>query len=101
MNALEFVNANENVILFYSGVGCPAGESTALLDETELWFDLAEIEGEVDADGVFQATNLNDGSGLHGWKIGDGWGNAITKVQLYCDAKQWKKQKDEFDACPF
>lgn len=98
MTAQEFANANENVILFYAGVGCPAGDNIAMLDGTELPFSLDEVEGEVDADGTFNATNLTSGSGPRDWKFSDFRSNTIYKIQLYTDAKRWQEQHAEWMA---
>lgn len=99
MNALEFANANENVIVRIAGNGCPAGMDIAWMPpETELPFDLEQIEGEVGDDGQFTATNLNDGSGAHGWKFRDWNANTIYAVWLRVDEQVWKQHHQEFMA---
>lgn len=93
MNAQEFANSIENAVVFFAGNGCPAGQSIAILEGTELPFDLDEIEGEVNG-GVFEATNLNARS----WKFNDFSGNLIYKIQIFADAKIWNEQNDENNA---
>lgn len=95
MNALAFANQHENVVLRYASVGAPAGADIALLPETELPFNLEQIEGELDADGDFTATNLNDGSGAHGWKFRDFRSNYVYAIWLRIDAKKWQEEYAE------
>jgi hypothetical protein len=89
MTAQEYANANENVVLRYASQGAPAGQDVALLDETELPFDLDEVEGEVRPDGTFEATNLNTEGGAHGWRFSDWNHNYIYGLWLRCDAGMW------------
>ncbi len=93
MTAQEFANENDNVVLFLAGNGCPAGRDVALLEDTALSFNLCDVEGEVH-DGVFNATNLNDGSGIYGWRFHDWKANILYKIQLYVDADEWQAQHD-------
>lgn len=98
MTALEYANARENVVVRYAGNGCPAGEDIAWIPpETELPFDLGEVEGELDEKGDFTATNLNDGSGLRGWQFHDWNGNLIYAIWLREDVEVWQEQCDELN----
>jgi hypothetical protein len=97
MRATEFLEGCEFPVFFYAGNGCPSGESIAILDDTELPVDLSELEGEV-SEGVFEANNLNDGTGLHGWKFSDWNGNTIYKAQLFSDKNIWERQNAEYEA---
>lgn len=95
--ALEFANAHENVIVRYASQGAPAGRDIAWIPpETELPFDLGEIEGEIDADGNFTATNLTSGPGAHDWKFSDFNANYVYGLWLRVDAAKWQEQHDEF-----
>lgn len=94
MNAQEFANSLENPVLFIAGVGCPGGQSIALLAETDLPFDLSEIEGEV-KDGIFEGANLTSGPGAYDWKYSDWRCNTIYKVQVFDDAKIYAEQAEE------
>lgn len=97
MNALNFANEREFVVVRIAGNGCPAGQDIAWMPpETELPFDLGQVEGEVGEDGYFTATNLNDGSGVWGWKFHDWRSNIIYAVWLRTDKEVWEKQAEEF-----
>lgn len=96
MTALEYANAHENVIVRIAGNGCPAGQDIAWIPpETELPFDLGEVEGEVGEDGCFTATNLNDGSGAYGWKFHDWNSNLLYAIWLREDEEEWQEQHAE------
>lgn len=97
MNAQEFVDTLEFPVVFFAGNGSPGGTSIAILDETTLPFDLDEVEGEINGD-VFEATNLNNGSGLHGWQFSDFKSNIIYKIQVFSDKEIWERQNDEYNA---
>lgn len=97
VNAQEFVNGLEFPVVFFAGVGCPGGQSIALLEGTELPFDLSDLEGEV-ADGQFEAKNLTSGPGAHDWKFSDWKSNTIYKIQVFDDADMWNRQNDEYNA---
>jgi hypothetical protein len=97
MTALEFAHANDNVIVWFAGNGCPAGTAIALLDETALPFDLSDVEGEVE-DGTFNATNYKDGPGVHDWRFKDWNCNLIYSIHLYSDEAEYDKQQGEYDA---
>lgn len=95
INAQEFTDSIYHPCLFWAGVGCAGGQTIALLEETELPFDLSEIEGEV-KDGTFEATNLNDGvNSAHGWKFHDWNMNTVYKVQIFSDRAEWDRQHAE------
>lgn len=95
INAQDFANTLEYPVVFIAGVGCPGGKSIALLDGTELPFDLSEVEGVVREDGVLEANNLSDGSGAHDWKFSDWNHNTIYKIQVFNDDAIWNSQNDE------
>lgn len=98
MTALEFANANENVVIRYASQGAPAGQDIAWIPgETELPFDLDMVEGEVGIPGQFTATNLNPSTGdAHGWRFKDFNRNYVYGLWLRIDAKVWKEQYTEF-----
>lgn len=96
-NAQDFANESSNVVVFFAGNGCPAGQNIALLEGTELPFDLSEMQGEV-VDGVLTVANLNDGTGARGWRFTDWNSNIVYKVQVYSDAAEWEKQNAEYMA---
>lgn len=97
VNAQDFVNGIEFPVFFYAGVGFPGGDSIAILEGTELPVDLSDVEGEI-KDGLFEATNLNDGSGAHGWKFSDFTSSTIYKIQCFSDAAIWNRQNDDYNA---
>jgi hypothetical protein len=94
INAQEFVNGLEFPVVFFAGVGCPSGQSIAILDGTELPFDLSDVEGAVE-DGQFEANNLSDGPGAHDWTFSDWNSNTIYKIQGFSDESIWNRQNDE------
>lgn len=97
VNAQEFANGLEFPVFFYAGVGCPGGQSLAILRDTELPVELSEVEGTV-IDGMFEASNLTAGPGAHDWKFSDWNSNTIYKIQVYDDSKVWNQQNDEFNS---
>ena len=97
LTADEFASRLEFPVFFYAGVGCAGGQSIAILEGTDLPVELSEIEGEV-MDGIFEASNLNDGSGAHGWKFNDWNSSLIYKIQIFNDEKIWNQQNDEHNA---
>lgn len=99
MNALQFANEHENVIVRIAGNGCPAGRDIAWIGgETELPFDLGDVEGEIGEDGEFTANNLTDGPGAWDWKFSDWGGNLIYAIWLRVDQSVWQEQYDEWNA---
>lgn len=96
LTALEYANERENVVVRYASQGAPAGQDIAWIPpETELPFDLSQIQGEVGEDGGFTATNLNDGSGAHGWTFRDFRSNYVYALWLRVDEKVWQEQYAE------
>ncbi len=88
MNAQEFADSLEFPIVFFAGVGSPAGTHIAILETTDLPFDLSEIDGAV-SHGVFEAEDID----------GCDWnGNTIQKLQLFSSEDIWRQQKDDYDA---
>jgi len=99
MTALEFANANDNVIVRYASQGAPAGQDIAWIPpETELPFDLGEIEGEVGEDGQFTATNLTHGTGAHDWSFRDFNRNYVFGLWLRVDKAKWEAEYAELMA---
>ena len=94
MTAQEFVNSIEFPCFFFSGSGAPAGQTYAILENTELPVDLDDVEGEIEADGGFICTNHDDGKG--GWNHSDSCGNTITKIQIYNDEVLWNKEQADY-----
>lgn len=98
MNAQDFADELDNPCVFFAGVGCPGGMTIALLPDTDLPFDLSEIEGEV-KDGVFEANNLADpdchNDQACGWKFSDWNGNTVYKVQVLDDFKAYREQNED------
>lgn len=98
MNALEFANSIEHPVIFVVGNGCPAGESIAWIPpETELPFDLDEVEGEV-KDGNFFCTNLKFGAGGWDWRFSDWNSNLYYRIEIEDDPETWERQNAELDA---
>lgn len=98
MNAQDFANSKPFPVVFYAGNGCPAGQSIAILDSTELPFDLSEMEGSISESGILEVENLNDGSGAHGWQFADFNSNTVYKVQVFHDEKIWTEQEAEYNS---
>ena len=99
MTALEYANSRENVVVRMADVGCPTGMDIAWIPgETKLPFDLADVEGEVDKDGDFSATNLNVVGGAHGWQFHDWNANIVYAIWLRVDAVEWAKQYEDLMA---
>ncbi len=97
ITALDYVNERENVVIRFAHAGNPMGETVAWNPpETDLPFDLADVEGEIGDDGGFRATNLNDGSGLRGWRFHDGRGNSLVSIWLDVNEKVWRALYDEW-----
>ncbi len=95
ITALEYANSRENVVVRFASQGVPAGLDVALLDETELPFDLDLVEGYVDDSGEFTATNLDRGNG---WRFRDWNRNDVYALWLREDAEEWQTQNDEYEA---
>ena len=95
INAQEFANSIDFPIVFIAGVGCPGGQSIALLEGTELPFDLSSVEGVLREDGILEANNLTAGPGAHDWKFVDWNRNTIYKIQVFSDEATWNSQNDE------
>lgn len=91
ISAQDFADTLQHPVVFFAGVGCPAGQHIALLESTELPFSLADLEGEVQ-DEIFEANNLDD---EHGWKFVDWQLNTIYKLQVFDDEDIWNHQNDD------
>lgn len=98
MNAQDFVNSIKYPMLFCRCAGSPGRWKTALLEETNLPFDLGELEGEVDDCGVFEATNLTCGPGLHDWKYRLFGGGVVIRAQIYSDETAWTSAYSDYEA---
>lgn len=98
INGHEFVDEAAYPVFFYAGNGVPAGISIAMFEDTELPVDPAELEGELDDDGDFVATNLAEGTSAHGWRFTDFNGSLIYKVQIFNDEKIWKQQRADWES---
>lgn len=96
MTAQDFANGNENVVVWYAGNGSPAGVSVALLEGTELPFDLSEVQGEVEEDGDFTCTDYKDGDGVWDWRFKDHSGNLIYKIRLHVWPEEFSRQENEW-----
>lgn len=94
ISAQDFVDSIHYPVVFLAGVGCPAGETIAILEGTDLPFLLDEVYGKV-ADEVFEATELTDGPGRDDWKFVDWNLNTIYKIQVFSDEKIWNEQNDD------
>jgi len=96
--ASEFVADCECPVFFFSGNGCPGGQSIAILEGTELPVDLDEVVGNVDEHGYFEANNLTAGPGAYDWKFSDFNGSLIYRIQLFDDREIYEQQEAELDA---
>jgi hypothetical protein len=96
MTAQEFVNSIQFPCFFFAGNGAPAGQTYAILENTELPVDLGDVEGEIEADGGFICTNHDNGKG--GWTHSDQRGNTITKIQIYSDEVLWQQEQAEYES---
>jgi hypothetical protein len=96
MTAQEFVNSIEFPCFFFAGNGAPAGQTIAILPETELPVDLDEVTGGTTATNVFECDNLTDGNGLNDWKFSDDRGNTITKIQIFSSKEIWEREYAEW-----
>lgn len=90
MNAQEFVNSIDYPCFFFAGNGAPGGQTYAILEDTALPVDLADIEGEVHESGCFVCTNHDDGKG--GWRHSDHRGNTITKIEIFSNKALWDRE---------
>jgi hypothetical protein len=92
MTLNEYANDRENVVLFWAGVGTPAGDY-APLGHPDLDFadrrGLLDLTGTVDTDGDWHW----DGKG----SPTDGRANSITKLHAYADAKVWASLVKEYE----
>lgn len=89
MNAIDWLNAHQNVIVRWAGVGCPAGTDVAWISEadTDFGFDLSRIDGH-EEDGRFVADDCGGET--------DALGNTVQAVWLREDAAVWQAQYDEW-----
>ena len=98
VTAQDFANELEFPVVFYAGNGSPAGVHIALLEDTELPFDLSDVEGEV-VDGVFDAKNLStEPHGKGDWNFSDWNQNLIYKIQVVENEDIWREQNEEYQA---
>jgi len=95
MTALEFLNSIEFPCFFFAGIGSPAGQTIAILPETQLPVDLEEVTGEV-TDGIFECDNLSDGDEINDWRFSDERGNLIYKIQVFNDKEIWEREYAEW-----
>ena len=63
--------------------------------ETELTFDLSDVEGSIVFGDVFEAHKLWIDR-LH-WRFQDELGNYITRIQLRSDPDTWRTQFNEWN----
>lgn len=97
MNAAEFINQIDYPVIRIAGVGHPSGLDLAWIPpETEIPFDLDEIEGDVQ-DGEFTAANLAVGTNADGWKFTDWSANVIYAIWIRSDEAVWKAQDVELN----
>ena len=91
MNALEYANKREHVIVRWAGVGAPAGTETFLGPDTELPFDLGEIPGHLRPDGAFEGLDLPE-------DLTDEDGNTIYAVWLREDKAEYDRLYADWEA---
>jgi hypothetical protein len=96
MTAQEFVNSIKFPCFFFAGNGAPAGQTIAILPETELPVDLDEVTGGTTATGVFECDNYTDGKGINDWKFSDERGNTIVKIQIFSSKEIWEREYAEW-----
>lgn len=90
MTAQEFSNSLTSPTVFVASVGTPTGKRVALLDDTDFPFNLGDLTGSVDSQGVWQWDGEGDPT--------DDRGNNITLVRVYNDATEYNEQRAEYDA---
>lgn len=92
MTLNDYVNDRESVVLFWAGVGCPAGDYTVLghpdLDFAERR-GLLDLSGTVDAEGDWRWDGEGDPL--------DDQGNTIYKLHAYADTTRWEEMAEEFE----
>lgn len=89
MNALEFAAQATFPVAYVYGP-CIA-EYVCITDEADFNFDLGEIDGEVRADGIFVASNLNDGSDRdNGWRFRFHTGAIVSTFTIVDDKARYE-----------
>ena len=79
-------------ILFWAGVGCPAGQHIALgipgeVDGFEERNGLLDLEGTIDEDGTWQWSGEGDPT--------DDRANTIYRITCYTDVVRWNRMSEE------
>lgn len=97
MTALEYAAKCTHPVVWYATPSKPLGIHIALLEETDLPFELADLTGE-EVDGRWIADNLSEGEKIDGWKFRDHSGEIIKAVQLVDNREEWMRQKADYDA---
>lgn len=88
LTAGDFAERIEFPVVFVAGVGSPAGEHVAILEETVLPFDLEELHGTISENGVFEATDIDGETDCNG--------NTVYKVQVFSSERIWTEQNDDY-----
>jgi len=89
MTLIDYVNANEHVVLFWRSVGTPGGDYSPLGHADSDFADargLNDLEGKVDevaGDWMWDGIPGNDG------KPTDHYGNTILRLHAYVDPDRW------------
>ena len=91
MTAQEFVNKVKFPVLFFTSIGTPTGVDIAILESTELPFDLSDLEGE-EIDGAYYSWEW-DGEG----KPSDWNSNSVLMVQVRNDQIEHQRQEADYN----
>lgn len=90
MTLQDFIRSNDFVIVQYTSTGNPLGTPAFHLgqDDDEYPFELDDIKGAVDADGLFTADDVGDAT--------DHRRNSIQAVWAWSDKAKWQAQYNDW-----
>lgn len=93
MTLNDYANERSYVVLFWAGVGTPAGEETPIGHPDLDFVDrrgLLDLNGTVDDEGDWRWDGKGDPT--------DDRRNTITKLLAYVDANRWAKIVEEYES---
>lgn len=93
---LDFANSCDHPVLFWSGVGCPAGKCERLNDtDWSLTFSVSMDDTE-----RLESLNGTVTDGRWEWDgegdMRDFRGNSITRMSAYSDSARWESLAEEY-----